>query len=171
MVATCSICGKNLVEATQVGNEIVSEDKQFLHLSERMAKHVMKKHPQEAGEIQELVAKYTAFTIMQVFDTEDAFFARNREELRVLIAEEVQADIDPFQLGATAACYYIEAMIQESPIDDWNGDLNIWKERLMEEFEITEEEIEEYGRSLKERNRDEDEDEEEKEEIEDAKEG
>lgn len=149
MIATCLLCEKEFVEQTQIGGAEVSVDEQFVKLTARLARHLVKKHNEQLKEVQESSVAYTSFVTLQYFESEDPYFAKSREELRGVIADDLDADIDPFYMGAVATCHYLNELMKIEP-EPCETCIQVMLDGLITKFEISASEIKEYGEALKE---------------------
>ncbi len=164
MIATCTICEKVFVE--DAINKSVEQH--FEDLSKRLAKHIKLKHPKELEAIGESQANFVGLLVLLQFDSEDAWFNKEKERIREIVSTDVQADFDPFFAGAVAACYYMKQAV--STFDkDKDGAISVilanaleeYQKELATKFEIEDSDIEEYGKALAEEETGEEEEEEE----------
>lgn len=153
MIVTCTVCDKVFVEDSV--KESVEEH--FNNLSKRMAKHVKLKHPAELQDITEAQANFVGLMVLLMFDSEDPWFTKEKERIREEVSQDIQADFDPFFAGAVATCYYLRCFFTPEHIQAASP--MALKESLMEKFEVTEDDIEEYGKALAESEKEEEEEE------------
>lgn len=153
MIATCTICEKVFVE--DAINKSVEQH--FGDLSKRLAKHIKLKHPQELEAIAESQANFVGLLVLLQFDSEDAWFNKEKERIREIVSTDVQADFDPFFAGAVAACYYIQDILKKAVDPNWD----LWIQNLKSKYEIEDSDVEDYGKALAEEETEEGEEEEE----------
>lgn len=158
MIASCSICNKQFVEQVQLLGKELSEEEQLAHLGARFAKHLAKKHPGQLKDLQESIANYAGLAAMLLFESEDAYFNSQREELREACAEDIEADVDVMHMGIVGAVYHLQTVIAElvsgMSIDDLVGNslvlkLEAYTEKLATDECIEPTEVVQFGQDLK----------------------